>query len=81
MCLMCGFQLFEDRRAAEMGCETRCPKCGKFPASATDDECYHCFSIVNIAHECPKCARKPWSEDFEASHQEDESDDPISRIM
>jgi len=55
MRLMREFQLFEDHRAAEAGCEMLCPKCGKFPASETGDECYRCFAVGNIAHECPKC--------------------------
>jgi hypothetical protein len=62
MCVRCEFQLFEDHRASETGCDTLCPKCGKFPASATGDECYHCFPVGNIAHECPKCNGKPWSD-------------------
>jgi hypothetical protein len=81
MCVRCEFQLFEDHRASETGCDTLCPKCGKFPASATGDECYHCFPVGNIAHECPKCNGKPWSEDFLAVQVEGESDDPIDRIM
>lgn len=81
MCVMCEFQLFEDHRAAATGCDTLCPKCGKFPASATGDECYHCFAVGNIAHECPKCNGKAWSEDFLAGQMEGESDDPIDRIM
>jgi hypothetical protein len=47
-------QLFDDHRAAEREFFEPCPKCGKFPASASGNECYHCFSVGGIVDECPK---------------------------
>ena len=49
LCMLCELQLFDDHRAAERDFFEPCPKCGKFPASASGNECYHCFSVGGIA--------------------------------
>lgn len=81
MCVICEFQLHEEHRAAESGDFDACTECGKFPASATGDGCYHCFSIGNTIDECPECQGKPWSDEFLEGQLANESDDPIDRIM
>ena len=79
MCLLCELQLFEDHHALETEFYDVCPKCKKFPASASGHECYHCFSVGGIVHECPKCNGRSWSEEFLAARAEieGEKDDPI----
>jgi hypothetical protein len=81
MCVICEFQLNEDHRGAKAGGFDPCPECGKFPASATGDACYHCFGVGNTIDECPECAGKPWSEEFLLGQTETEGSDPIDLIM
>jgi hypothetical protein len=77
MCMLCELQLFDDHREREFF--EPCPKCGKFPASASGNECHHCFSVGGIVDDCPKCNGKPGSEEFLAARQEVEGDqtDPL----
>jgi hypothetical protein len=74
MCMLCELQLFEDHQALETDFYDPCPKCGKFPADASGNECYHCYSIGGIVDECPKCNGKPWSEEFLTAQAEIEGD-------
>lgn len=79
MCMLCELQLFEDHRALETEFFDPCPKCGKFPADASGNECYHCYSVGGIVDECPKCNGKSWSEEFLTAQAEIEGDnkDPL----